>query len=57
MRRNIKREYDDKCGSCKFFAFNVRNGDTRDDGKCVNPNRVDYHQASQKACKLYQKED
>ena len=53
MTGNAKRNYDGKCGTCSYFAFYVKNGDTREQGRCCHPNRVNYHQASQKACKLY----
>lgn len=51
-----KRTYKDRCGSCIFFAYSTKKEDTRENGHCNNPNRVSYHQASQKACKLYKKE-
>ena len=56
MTGNAKRNYDGKCGTCSYFAFYVKNGDTREQGRCCHPNRVDYHQASQKACKEYKAE-
>lgn len=56
MTRNAKSNYDGKCGTCIYFAFYVKNGDTREQGRCCHPNRVDYHQASQKACKEYEAE-
>lgn len=56
MTRNAKSNYDGKCGTCIYFAFYVKNGDTREQGRCCHPNRVDYHQASQKACKEYKAE-
>lgn len=55
MTRNAKRNYDGKCGTCKHFAFYVINGDTRERGMCELPNRKNYHQASQKGCKKYEK--
>ncbi len=60
MIGNKKHNYEGKCGSCIYFDFYVRyvrnGGDTRSFGKCNNINRKSYHDASQKACKLYQKE-
>ena len=55
MTGNAKRNYDGKCGTCSYFAFYVKNGDAREQGRCCHPNRVDYHQASQNACKEYKK--
>ncbi len=54
MTGKKRREYKQKCGSCIYFAFRIKNEDTREDGRCNNPKRVNYHQASQKACKLYE---
>lgn len=56
MIGKTEREYTNKCGSCKYFSFHVKDGDTREHGKCHNVKRKPYHQASQKACKLYQTE-
>lgn len=43
------------CGSCKYFAYRVKNGKLKKwGGRCDNHSRSDYHDASQKACKLYQ---
>ena len=56
MTKNAKGNYEGRCGTCKNFAFYVKNGDTREQGRCCNPNRVSYHQASQKACKEYKVE-
>ena len=54
MIGNKKRTYEGKCGSCIFFAFRLsKHGDTREHGVCSQKNRVNYHQASQNACKLY----
>lgn len=47
------RSYKNKCGSCVFFAFHTKHKDTRENGHCENTERAGYHQASQKACKLY----
>ena len=55
MTGNKNRDYANKCGSCRHFAFRVRKGDTREDGRCFNLKRANYHQASQKACKLYER--
>lgn len=57
MTRKSLREYANKCGSCKHFAFSVKNGDTRELGRCEQKTRVNYHQASQNACKLYEPEE
>ena len=57
MNGQKKHDYINKCGSCQFFAFRVRYGDTRNDGHCFNPLRKNYHQASAKACKLYKQEN
>jgi hypothetical protein len=51
-----KSNYENKCGACLYFAFYVKNGDTRAQGRCCHPNRVNYHDASQKACKEYKAE-
>ena len=56
MTKNAKGNYECRCGMCKNFAFYVKNGDTREQGRCCHPNRVSYHQASQKACKEYKAE-
>ena len=56
MTKNAKGNYEGRCGSCKNFAFYVKNGDTMEQGVCCHPNRVNYHQASQKACKEYKAE-
>lgn len=56
MTGNKIRDYENKCGSCMYFSFMLRNGDTRSDGRCEKKDRVNYHQASQKACKLYKSE-
>ena len=56
MTRSGKDNYDGKCGTCSYFAFYVKNGDTREQGRCCHLNRVNYHQASQKACKEYKAE-
>ena len=50
------RDYKNKCGSCMYFSFICRYGDTRSDGRCEKKDRVNYHQACQKACKLYKAE-
>ena len=55
MTGNKNRDYENKCGSCRHFSFRVRKGDTREDGRCFNLKRANYHQASQKACKLYER--
>lgn len=52
MTGNKQRSYKNKCGSCQYFAFRIRHGDTRSNGVCSNPKRVNYHDASQ-TCKLY----
>lgn len=52
MTGNKQRSYENKCGSCQYFAFRIRHGDTRANGVCSNPKRVNYHDASQ-TCKLY----
>ena len=57
MTRNAKSNYVGRCGTCIYFAFWVKNGDTREHGRCCNPNRVNCHQASQKACKEYKAEE
>lgn len=54
MTRHAK--YSDRCGTCKYFSFYVKNGEIREQGRCNNRKRVNYHQASQKACKLYKAE-
>lgn len=54
MTRHAK--YDGRCGMCKYFSFYVKNGEIREQGRCNNQKRVNYHQASQKACKLYKAE-
>lgn len=56
MKGNVIRTYKGKCGSCIYFSFMCRNGDTREDGRCEKRERVNYHQASQKACKLHKAE-
>jgi hypothetical protein len=56
MTRNAKCNYEGRCGTCTYFGFWVKNGDTREHGRCSHPNRVNYHQASQKACKEYKAE-
>ena len=43
------------CGECKYFAYRVVGGKLKKwGGQCSNPKRVAYHDASQKACKLYE---
>ncbi len=56
MTRNAKGNYAGKCGTCSYFSFRVKNCDTREHGRCCHPNRVNYHQASQKTCKEYKAE-
>lgn len=53
MIESSKGDYDGKCGTCLYFAFYVKNGDTRSQGRCCHSKRVNYHDASQKACKEY----
>lgn len=53
MTKKGKGNYDGRCGTCKYFAFYVKEGETREHGRCNHPDRVFYHQASQKACKEY----
>ena len=57
MMKNHKSDYIGKCGACKYFNFNFRNGDTRSDGKCERLDRTRYHQASQPACKKYKEDE
>ena len=45
-------DYTDRCGGCINFAF-TEHKKIYLWGRCLLPNRSNYHQASQKACKLY----
>lgn len=46
-------DYKNKCGSCRNFEYLIVKGKIKERGRCILKNRVDYHQASQNACKLY----
>jgi len=60
-------DYTNKCGSCKYFCFNTKNGEVVRYGVCerkisktVNTYFfIPYHhmQAADKACKKYEKGD
>lgn len=45
-------DYTGKCGNCRNFAF-LEYKRIHLWGTCLSPQRSNYHQASQKACKLY----
>ena len=45
--------YKNKCGSCMNFEYLEIKGKLQLRGKCNCKNRVNYHQASQDACKQY----
>lgn len=47
-------DYSNKCGACSHFCWLVsKEGKLQRRGQCMLRNRVNYHQASQKACKKY----
>lgn len=46
-------DYQNKCGSCMNYQYLVTKGKITKRGRCILKDRVDYHQASQNACKLY----
>ena len=47
-------DYSGRCGSCEYFSFFVKKNVLKKwGGHCANPNRKNYHDASQKACKEY----
>lgn len=46
-------DYSDRCGGCKYFAWRVNGNQPRSNGCCENPNRKNYHDASQQKCKLF----
>lgn len=46
-------DYLNKCGSCMNYEYLVINEKLTKRGRCILKNRVDYHQASQNACKKY----
>lgn len=52
-RSRIMSDYKNKCGSCRNFEYLIVKGKIKERGRCILKNRVDYHQASQNACKLY----
>lgn len=54
---NKLTDYSNRCGSCKNFAFLVKKNEVQFWGFCSLKNRANYHQASQKACKLYVNEN
>lgn len=46
-------DYQNKCGACMNYQYLVTKGKITKRGRCILKDRVDYHQASQKACKQY----
>ena len=52
---NELHDYSGRCGSCRFFGYRVVDGKLKKwGGVCDKPNRADYRDASQKACKMYE---
>lgn len=47
-------DYTGRCGGCNNFEYVETKRRIERFGKCVLPNRVNYHQACQKACRLYE---
>ena len=47
-------DYTGRCGGCNHFEYRETEKRVERWGRCALLNRVNYHQACQKACKLYE---